>query len=100
MAKGKKTGGGSRLGKPNRATTDVRAAIALIAQRNVEKVDAWLEQIADPAKRVGLFLDLCEYYIPKLQRTEIANADDKPFKQKHEIAPGDAMRTYLDMLKQ
>lgn len=71
MAKGKKTGGGSRKGVPNRATADVRAAIALIAQRNIGAVEEWLKSIEDPAKRVGLFLDLCEYHIPKLQRTDI-----------------------------
>ena len=37
MAKGKKTGGGSRQGVPNKTTVDVREAIALIAQRNVEQ---------------------------------------------------------------
>lgn len=78
MARGKKTGGGSRMGKPNRATADVRAAIAIIAQKNVGKVQQWLEDIEDPAKRVGLFLDLCEYHIPKLARTEITGQDGGP----------------------
>lgn len=74
MAAGKKYGGRVK-GVPNKTTTDVRAAIALIAQRNVGKVQQWLESIEDPAKRVGLFLDLCEYHIPKLARTEITGAD-------------------------
>jgi len=78
MAKGKKTGGGSRKGVPNKATTDVRAAIALIAQRNILAVEEWLRAVEDPAKRVGLFLDMCEYHIPKLQRTDIhANVTTK-----------------------
>lgn len=74
MAAGKKYGGRVK-GVPNKTTTDVRAAIALIAQRNVGKVQQWLESIEDPAKRVGLFLDLCEYHIPKLARTEITGKD-------------------------
>lgn len=74
MAAGKKFGGRVK-GVPNKSTADVRAAIALIAQRNVGKVQAWLESIEDPAKRVGLFLDLCEYHIPKLARTEITGKD-------------------------
>lgn len=74
MAAGKKYGG-RKPGTPNKTTTDVREAIALIAQRNVGKVQQWLESIEDPAKRVGLFLDLCEYHIPKLARTEITGKD-------------------------
>lgn len=70
MAKGRKTGGRAK-GVPNKTTTDVRAAIALIARRNIDNVESWLGEIEDPAKRVGLFLDLCEYHIPKLQRTDI-----------------------------
>jgi len=75
MAKGKKTGGGSRKGIPNKATADVRAAIAQIAQNNVEQVQEWLQQVEDPAKRVALFLDLCEYYIPKLARSEMTGPE-------------------------
>lgn len=70
-------GKGRKAGTPNKATADVRAAIALIAQRNVSKVEAWLAEIEDPAKRVSLFLDLCEYHIPKLARTEITGDNGK-----------------------
>ena len=67
--------GGSRKGKPNKATRDVREAIALIAQRNIDNVEQWLKDVDDPAKRVGLFLDMCEYHIPKLARTELTGKD-------------------------
>lgn len=77
MAKGKKTGGGSRKGVPNKATADVRACIALIAERNVEKVEAWLGEVEDPAKRVDLFLRLIEYHIPKLSRAEVTGRDGR-----------------------
>lgn len=76
MAKGKKTGGRA-AGTPNKATADVRAVIALIAERNIEQVEQWLKDIDDPAKRIGLFLDLCEYHIPKLARTEHTGKDGK-----------------------
>jgi hypothetical protein len=75
MAKGKKTGGGSRKGIPNRATADVRAAIAMIAQNQIANVERWLGEIEDPAKRVALFLNLCEYHIPRLARTELTGKD-------------------------
>ena len=66
---------GSRKGVPNKATADVREAIAKIAQRNIGAVEGWLREIEDPAKRVGLFLDMCEYHIPKLARTELTGKD-------------------------
>jgi hypothetical protein len=73
MAKGIKTGGGSRQGKPNKSTQDVREAIALIAQRNVGNFETWIGQVAatDPYKAADLFLKAIEYHIPKLARSEI-----------------------------
>ena len=72
MAIGRKTGGGSRQGKPNKTTVDVREAIALIAQRNVVNFENWLNQVAaeDPGKAAELYLKAIEYHIPKLARTE------------------------------
>lgn len=79
MAKGIKTGGGSRQGKPNKCTQDVREAIALIAQRNVGNFETWLGQVADedPGKAAELFLKAIEYHIPKLARSEITGKDGK-----------------------
>lgn len=77
MAKGQKTGG-RKSGTPNKSTADVRAAIALIAQRNIDRVEQWLREVEDPAKRVALFLDLCEYHIPKLSRAELTGDGGKP----------------------
>lgn len=71
-------GMGRKKGVPNKTTSDVRAAIAVIAQNNIENVQAWLEEIKDPAKRVGLFLDLCEYHIPKLARMEHTGENGGP----------------------
>jgi hypothetical protein len=73
MARGRKTGGGSRKGKPNKATQDVRAAIAIFAERNVWKLQQWLDAAAekDLAKAADLFVRVLEYHIPKLARTEI-----------------------------
>lgn len=50
MAKGKKTGGGNRKGKPNRATADVRKAIALVLETNAANFGKWLERIAEGEK--------------------------------------------------
>jgi hypothetical protein len=70
--KGVKTGG-RKAGVPNKASQDVRAAIALIAERNVGKFETWLDQVAgeDPAKAADIFLRAIEYHIPKLARTDL-----------------------------
>lgn len=78
MALGKKTGGGSRAGKPNKATTDVRAAIAVFASANVGQMSEWLAEIEDPAKKLDLYLRALEYHIPKLARQEHTGEDGGP----------------------
>jgi len=72
MALGRKTGGGSRKGIPNRITADVRAAIAVFAEANVGRLQEWLDAVAakDPAKAADLFVRVLEYHVPKLARTE------------------------------
>ena len=80
MAKGLKTGGGSRKGKPNQTTQDVRNAIALIAQNNIGNFETWLAKTAekDPCKAADLYLRAIEYHIPKLSRAEVTGADEGP----------------------
>lgn len=41
MAQGKKTGGGSRKGVPNKATATVRDAITRVLEGNVENFSRW-----------------------------------------------------------
>ncbi len=77
MAKGRKTGGRAP-GTPNKATTDVRAAIATFASANVEKMGEWLNSVEDPAKKLDLYLRAIEYHIPKLGRQEHTGADGGP----------------------
>lgn len=81
--------GGSRKGVPNKATADVRHAIALVAQLHVDKLGAWITAIAtgqtiveidgerkvfqkepDPARAADIFLRAVEYHIPKLRSVE------------------------------
>jgi hypothetical protein len=76
--KGKPKTGGRPAGQPNKTTRDVREAIAMIAQNTVDKVELWLSEIEDPGQRVRLFLDMCEYHIPKLARTEHTGKDGQP----------------------
>lgn len=88
MAKGIKTGGGSRKGKPNKSTVEVREAIAEFAKANVQRMGEWLNAIEDPAKRFDLYLRAIEYHIPKLGRTEHAGDPNNPVQHKHQVIWG------------
>ena len=57
---------------PNKTTADVRAAIAAFANANIDKLQAWLEAIPDPGRRMELYLRVLEYHLPKIARTEIS----------------------------
>jgi hypothetical protein len=78
MAKGKKTGG-RQPGTPNKATRDVREAIAAFASANVDRMDGWLAKIEadDPGKAFDLYLRAIEYHVPKLARREHVGEDGK-----------------------
>jgi len=71
--------GGRSKGTPNKATADVRATIALVAERNVSKLERWIGRVAkdDPARAADLYLRLIEYHIPKLARNDLTS-DGKP----------------------
>jgi hypothetical protein len=75
MAKGQKTGGGSRKGKPNKATADVRDAIAKLAQDLGPSLQKWITKVAadDPGRAAEIFLRAIEYHIPKLSRTDLTS---------------------------
>lgn len=70
---GERRGGGSRKGVPNKVTQNAREAIAALVENNVDRLQDWLEQIAaqqGAEKAWRCFMDVVEYHIPKLQRTE------------------------------
>ncbi len=77
----KKTGGRTK-GTPNKATTQAREAVALFVEGNVEKLDGWLEKIAenDPKDAFNCFMSVVEYHIPKLARSELTGKDGKDLK--------------------
>lgn len=84
-------GRGRPLGVPNRATQDARTAIASFVEGNVERLNGWLDAIAqgvpndieegkwhrcpDPDAAFKAFMSVIEYHIPKLQRTEQTGAN-------------------------
>lgn len=60
----------------------MRIALARLAQANIPKLQQWLDAIEDPAKQFSLFLDLCEYHLPRLARTELTGPDGGPMQVK------------------
>ena len=78
MAKGVKTGGGSRKGSPNKATAAAREAIAAFVDGNADRLQGWLDEIhAEKGAEAAFscFSSLLEYHVPKLQRTELTGKD-------------------------
>lgn len=78
--KGHKRWGGRKPGTPNKITADLRAALTAIAHQNIDQVQEWLLAIPDPDTRIARYLDLCEYVIPKLARTELTGKDGEVIK--------------------
>lgn len=75
--KGRKTGGRGK-GVPNKATANAREAIALFIDGNAHKLQGWLDKVAkeEGAKAaIACFVDLVEFHVPKLARTEVYTPD-------------------------
>ena len=78
MAKSKVDGSGRTKGVPNKATANAREAIARFVDGNADNLQTWLEQIAaqdGPKAAFNCFMDVVEYHVPKLGRTELTGAD-------------------------
>lgn len=76
---------GRPKGVPNKATTQAREAIAMFVEGNVDRLNGWLEEIAekDPKDAFDRFMSVVEYHIPKLARTEqqLLDKNGKPTDQ-------------------
>lgn len=69
--------GGRQKGTVNKTTATAREAIAAFIDGNVERLNGWLDQIAekDPDAAFKAFMSVVEYNIPKLARTEMQALD-------------------------
>jgi hypothetical protein len=78
---------GRPAGVPNKATQDVRAAIARFAESNVEHLNGWIAQVAetDPGRALDLYLRALEYHTPKLSRAEVTGENGGPVSTISEI---------------
>ena len=70
--------GGRQKGTPNKATLTAREAISRFVDGNAHKLQEWLDQIAasdGPKAAAGLYIDMVEFAVPKLARTELTGKD-------------------------
>lgn len=70
--------GGRAKGTPNKATAQAREAIAAFVDGNSERLQGWLDQIAEtdgPKAAFQCLMDVMEYHVPKLARTELTGKD-------------------------
>lgn len=75
---------GRPLGAPNKITRDIRAALRDLAEGNADRVQSWLDSVAekDPAEALRLWLGLLRYVTPTLQAAAIADVTpSKPVRQ-------------------
>ena len=85
-------GPGRPKGVPNKSTETVRKAIAMLLERNSEKMDEWLQLVAygdselgvkpQPDKALDIMQKMAEYHIPKLARTELVGDANQPVELK------------------
>lgn len=76
---------GSRAGRPagvpNKATMAAREAIAAFVDGNAHRLNAWLDAIEErdgPKAAWQCMMDVIEYHVPKLARTELTGKDGGP----------------------
>jgi len=76
--KGTPKTGGRQKGSVNKVTKDIKTAFKSIIDGNLDNVDTWLQRTAktNPAQAVSLLIQLSEYILPKLARTEVKQEGD------------------------
>ena len=65
---------GRKPGVANLATRNAREAISALVDGNAHRLEGWLDQIAEeqgPLMAWRCMMDVIEYHIPKLARTEL-----------------------------
>lgn len=72
---------GRKPGSKNKATANAREAIARFVDGNADRLQGWLDEIAEQQGAMAAFrcfADVVEYHVPKLARTELTGKDGGP----------------------
>lgn len=77
--------GGRQAGTPNKATGVARQAFATFVDNNADRLQAWLDEIAaneklGPKAAFDCLMQVAEFHVPKLARTEHIGDSEKPIK--------------------
>lgn len=88
-AKGSPKTGGRKLGTPNKATGAAKLAFAAFVDNNADRLQAWLDEIAmneklGPKIAFDCLMQVAEFHVPKLARTEVLDVSTEPVKHIHE----------------
>lgn len=75
---GKREGAGRKPGVPNKTTSQIKEALGVFISNNVDKLNDWIAEVDDPAKRIDLYFKAMEYAVPKLARTEMVGDEKQP----------------------
>lgn len=83
--KGSPKTGGRQVGTPNKATGAARLAFAQFVDNNADKLQEWLDNIASdeklgPKVAFECLMQVAEFHVPKLARTEHVGQDSGPIK--------------------
>lgn len=82
MPRGRKTGGRQK-GTPNKSTATAQLAIAKLIEDHAHKFHTWLlaiEEKKGPEAAWDKLVQLLEFHVPKLARTELTGKDGKDLK--------------------
>lgn len=110
--------GGRQKGTPNKITRDARAAIGRFVDKNTNRLQGWLDKIANgikdpkdrkkylvapnPTRAFELATSVMEFHIPKLSRKEISGPLGGAIplaSATQQITDDDAMKSYLKLVK-
>ena len=68
---------GRKKGSQNKYTKQVKEAMGMLLEGNLDNLSIWLAQIAadDPAKAMDIVIRLSERFVPKLSQQQITGGD-------------------------
>ena len=69
---------GRPQGSENKSTGVIRKAFNDFVENNLEQIQSYYKAMNNPKDRLYFIINLAEYCIPKLQRTELTGEGGKP----------------------